>query len=83
MPLPSQRQPRTRRRGGRLTSMHQVAQRVGDLAQVVAPLRRVLGHQAQIRGDKDPFVVTDIGWIWLGRRSSTAIPQAYQVHNSL
>jgi len=39
---------------------HDVAHRVEDFTQIVAPLGRRLGQQAQIRSDELPFFVADI-----------------------
>jgi hypothetical protein len=36
------------------------AQAIEDVAQRMVPLRRVLGHEGQIGGDKGPFIVIDI-----------------------
>ena len=40
---------------------HDPAQGIEDLAQVMAALRGIVGHQGQIGGDKGPFLVSHIG----------------------
>lgn len=64
---------------------HDPAPYVEYLAQVVVALRRVLGHQRQIRRDETPFLVADVTRILLPD-TVCSISQAYRtllsVHNS-
>jgi hypothetical protein len=54
--------------------MHDPAQGVEDLAQVVTPLRGIFGHQRQIRRHEGPFLVADIGRVRLAGATLTFHP---------
>ncbi len=46
------------------TGLHEIAQPVEDLEQIVLALQGVLAQQCQIRGDKRLFLVAHIGGVW-------------------
>ena len=47
---------------------HQPPQAIQDFAQTVHTLRRLLGHEGQIGGDKGPFIITDIAGVGFSGR---------------
>jgi hypothetical protein len=68
-------------------SAHPPAQAIEDLAQVVAPLRRVLTYEGQVGRDEVPFLVADVTLRGGARRWSSHVPilptPRHRVHNRL
>ncbi|TLD42694.1 MAG: hypothetical protein JETT_1037 [Candidatus Jettenia ecosi] len=40
------------------------SQPIEDFSQRIISLRSILFHQGQVRGDKCPFSISDITWVW-------------------